>query len=66
MSEQVVEFGVESGCVYSEEVHGVEDPECFFAREFAGEEERWLWNGELLGHYTPTRLVEDILIDADP
>jgi hypothetical protein len=57
---------VERGCVYPEQVHGIEDSEGFFPGEFAGEEEWWFWNAVLFGHWTPTKLVKDILIDADP
>ena len=47
LSEQIVEFGVERGCVHPEEVRGVEDPECLFTSESAGEEEWWFWNAVL-------------------
>ena len=63
-SEQVIDFRVEGGCIYPEQSRGIEDPECFFPGEFAGEEERWLWNAVLLGHCAPIGLVESILLDT--
>lgn len=45
--EQLIECRVERGCVDPGVGLGVEDAECFFPGEFAGEEECWLGNAVL-------------------